>query len=261
MKHNTLGAVAAAAAFALIPAPTAMAATTFETVVLPVEGYWNGSDGSGGFTLDGAVFHNNYNNTYGSWNGFAVSNHTDTTTAGYANQYSAYPGSGAGASAQYSVGYYASYTTSTIVNLASLTSLTGLGASFTNTTYAALDMLNGSGFSKKFGGVDGTDADWFLLTIEGFAGASSTGTVDFYLADYRSGDPGQDYIVDSWTHVDFTSLGSVDKLSFSLTSSDNGDYGMNTPAYFAMDNFLAVPEPSSVLMALSGLVLLARRKR
>ena len=34
--------------------------------------------------------------------------------------------------------------------------------------YAALAMLQGDAFSKKFGGPDGTDADWFLLTIEGF---------------------------------------------------------------------------------------------
>jgi len=29
----------------------------------------------------------------------------------------------------------------------------------------------------------------------------------------------------------------VSKLGFELSSSDNGDYGMNTPAYFCFDNF------------------------
>ena len=37
--------------------------------------------------------------------------------------------------------------------------------------------------------------------------------------------------------MDLSSLGSVKTLNFSMESSDVGDYGMNTPAYFCMDNF------------------------
>ena len=58
------------------------------------------------------------------------------------------------------------------------------GAWITNTTYAALSMLNGDGFAKKFGGDSGNDADWFLLSISGTNSAQSN-RVDFYLADYR----------------------------------------------------------------------------
>ena len=29
----------------------------------------------------------------------------------------------------------------------------------------------------------------------------------------------------------------MSKLGFELSSTDNGDYGMNTPAYFCFDNF------------------------
>ena len=36
---------------------------------------------------------------------------------------------------------------------------------------------------------------------------------------------------------------------------------MNTPSYFAMDHFLAVPEPSSLCIAITGLGLMLRRKR
>jgi hypothetical protein len=43
--------------------------------------------------------------------------------------------------------------------------------------------------------------------------------------------------IDKWTYVDLTEFGKVDAIFFTLTSSDNGDYGMNTPAYFCMDNF------------------------
>src|SRR5207249_4062813 len=113
-----------------------------------------------------------------------------------------------------------------------------LSARIANTTYAALSMLNGDSFAKKFGGASGNDPDYFLLTITGLDSQQhSTGSVDFYLADYRFANNAQDYIVSDWTTVDLSSLGlDTQTLSFGLTSSDVGDYGMNTPAYFALDN-------------------------
>ncbi len=265
MKPHPLRVAAAAGAIAsVLGLHTATAAVvTFESVTLPAAGYQNGSGPSDNFSIGGAAFHNHYDTTFGSWSGFAFSNHTDTATAGFLNQYSAITGGGAGGSAQYAVGYYSSYETSTNITLGSLTSLAGLGASITNTTYAALSMANGDGYAKKFGGGGGTDADWLLLTIQGYAGGTLTGTVDFYLADYRFADSASDYIVNDWRFVDFSALGTVDEIRFSMSSSDNDPtYGMKTPSYFALDNFLAVPEPSSwTLAALAGIGLLSRRKR
>lgn len=258
MKHTWIGV----AASTLLLSSAIASVTTFEEFVLPPGGYLNGSDESGGFTNDGVTFFNNYNVTYGSWSGFSVSNQTDTTTAGWVNQYSVYSSGGAGGSSQFAVGYYSPYETSTIVELVSPASLLGLGASFNNTTYTALEMANGGAFgAKKFGGASGDDPDWLVLTIEGFLGGSSTGTVDFYLADFRFADNSQDYIIDEWTWVDFSALGSVDELRFTMDSSDLGAFGINTPTYFAMDDFMAVPEPSSLLASLGGLVLLLRRRR
>ena len=263
MKHDTFGASAIAAAVALTFGPATAAVVTFETVPLSPSSYYNGSDGSGGVVLDGARFNNNYNPTYGSWSGFAVSNLTDTATPGYSNQYSAYSGGGA-ASANYAVGYYSTYETATTnVSFGALTDLAGKGGYFTNTTYTALDMLNGGDFgSKKFGGVSGNDADWLLLTVQGYTAGLATGIpVNFYLADFRFADNSQDYIVNDWRYLDLSPLGNVDELRFSMTSSDTDVNGTLTPTYFAMDNFLAVPEPSSLLITLSGLGLLARRRR
>ena len=126
---------------------------------------------------------------------------------------------------------------------------------------AALSMLNGDGFAKKFGGVGGDEQDWFLLTIDGSLGGSAGGTVEFYLADYRFADNSLDYLIDDWSYVDLSGLGEVDQLTFNLSSSDVGGFGMNTPAYFALDN-LAVPEPSTgLLTVVAGACLLGRRRR
>ncbi len=131
----------------------------------------------------------------------------------------------------------------------------------TNTTYAYLAMRDGSQFSKVFGGQTGNDPDFFLLTITGLDSLDAPiGTVDFYLADFRSADNSLDYLIDSWTEVDLTGLDGAATLSFGLTSSDVGQFGMNTPAYFAIDNLHLVPEPTSLaLMLIGGTVALWRK--
>ena len=129
------------------------------------------------------------------------------------------------------------------------------GLYVTNNNFAYYSMLNGDTYSKKFGGVSGDEEDWFLLTITGKdAGGSEVGSVEFYLADYRFADNSQDYIVNTWEYVDLMGLGVVQSLEFSLSSSDMGSFGMNTPGYFALDT--VVPEPATiVLLALGGVLI------
>ncbi len=245
--------------------PATAATIGFETLVLPPAGYLNGADGGGGFSIEGATFLNNYDDDFGSWSGFAISNVTDNTTRGFANQYSAVTGGGVGGSSNYAVGYFSTYDfASTHIVFESPTSLLGRGTYITNTTWAYYDMLEGGAFgSKQFGGASGDDADWFKLVIEGFGETNqSTGVVEFYLADFRFDNNSLDYIVDDWRFVDLSDLGSgVKRVEMSLESSDVGAFGINTPTYFAMDQFMAVPEPSSLLAAVCGLGLLLRRNR
>jgi len=94
-------------------------------------------------------------------------------------------------------------------------------------------------FAKKFGGETGNDPDFFKLTVRKWLkGQLSSHSVDFYLADYRFANNTQDYLVKTWQYVDLRPLGNADSLQFRLTSSDVGQFGMNTPAYFCADHLI-----------------------
>ena len=212
---------------------------TFEDLTLPGESYWNGADGSGGFQSGSAYFSNHYDVTWGSWDGFAYSNITDTAATGITSQYNAITGEGQAGSAYYAL-CYVGWVERPVITLDAPYVVEGLYVTNNNTTYYS--MLNGDPFCKKFGGDDGSDPDWLLLTITGKdKDGRITGTVEFYLADLRFQDPAQDYILKTWRFVDLTSLGTVKCLDFSLSSSDTGAWGMNTPAYFAIDTIVLGP--------------------
>ncbi len=172
------------------------------------------------------------------WEGIALSNEGDTTTAGFENQFSVITGAGQGGGGNFAVAYTAGMTVPAETRFpAGPAAVAGLYV--TNTTFAYLSMRDGDDYAKRFGGADGTDPDWFLLTIAGLdETGAETGTVEFYLADFRAESADDDYMVDQWTWVDLSSLGEVHGLRFDLSSSDVGEFGMNTPAYFALDGIL-----------------------
>ncbi len=67
----------------------------FEDLTLPaVDTFYNGADGAQQFTSNDAVFGNSFEDfgNYIVWSGFAYSNMTDNTTAGFGNQYSSFAG-------------------------------------------------------------------------------------------------------------------------------------------------------------------------
>lgn len=94
-------------------------------------------------------------------------------------------------------------------------------------SYSYYSMEYGDSFARAF-----TNGDKFTLTIHGVAPDETEKTVDVDLASYTNGDL---TINRGWKYVDLSSLGVVNELYFTLTSTDSGDYGMNTPAYFCLD--------------------------
>lgn len=244
-------------ALALGLSTSALAQSTFdfESHTLNAESFDNGSAGNGDFMFSQSeeIGMYNYYDTQGMWwLGFSISNVTDNTTPGWGNQYSAYPGSGAGASSNYAVLYnggdlYGTNPTTAITEF-----------KITNATYAALSMKDGDAFGKQFGSLynadgilDGTNGqDFFKVWMICESANGDKDSLDFYLADYRFADSTQDYIVDTWETIDLTGLSFfVNSVDFRFESSDMDSTmtWINTPGYLALDDVktihvLDVPE-------------------
>lgn len=219
----------------------------FENLNLPSDTFYNGQDSST-YLSSGIEFTVLYDTSFGGfWSGgIAASTMGDTVTGDYSNLYSSITGGGYN-SATYGV----------------VTPVTGAliddknpvppgatahwqGMYITNTTYAYKSMLNGDAFAKKFGGATGNDPDYFFVRI--YNGEADS--LDFYLADFRFADNTGDYIVNEWTYVDLSNLGEIESLSFKLFSSDTGIFGINTPAFFCIDDvsvdyLLSAPDPGA----------------
>ncbi len=222
----------------------AQTVSTFENLTLTPNSYWNGSAQTLGtsFESGNASFVNYYDTTYGGYwaSGWAYSSVVDSSTAGMGNMYAARTGSGFNGSSNYTVGQVDVYrqVSPKIVLAPAARGKMVSGAYFTNATYTAISMRDGDAYGKKFGGISGNDPDWFKITIKKwFNGSLSNDSVDVYLADFRSSNNSEDYILTQWQWVDLTSLGNVDSLTFNLSSSDVGQFGINTPLFFCMDNF------------------------
>ncbi|MEM9418369.1 MAG: DUF4465 domain-containing protein [Planctomycetota bacterium] len=240
----------------------------FDGLAVPTGGFVNGGPLTSTtiFNVDGVEFGNSFTDFGGGftgWNGFSFSNVNNTATAGFGNQYAAFTGTDFSGTGNYAVSFGASE--QSYINLPDGQVFSSVYA--TATTYSALSMLNGDSFAKQFGGVDGNDPDFFSVIFTGYDGEDAngniTGTVEFFLADYRFADNSQDFIIDTWELVDLTSLGDARSLGLSYTSSDVGGFGINTPTYVALDNlsFQPIPEPASLaLVALGGIIALSRRR-
>jgi hypothetical protein len=110
-----------------------------------------------------------------------------------------------------------------------------------NTAYVLNSLTNGDGFAPA-----ATDESQFVVHFEGTHEDGTTSEVTFLLAD------GRNFVTD-WTSVDLTPLGKVKSLRTYVTGSSDleGEWGLNTPGYVALDNIkvrFELPQTVTVTM-------------
>ncbi len=224
----------------------------FEDVELNEEGIWASEEynvqsavESQGWSFSALTSYSEWEGTgYESWSQFRVSNSTNTELTGLEGQYTAVPGKGL-KSANYAVAYvYGNTEVSAIDGYPR----TVTGCYVTNNMYAYTSMTEGDSYA----GDPFTTGDYLVLYAIGLdeMGDSISGA-EFYLADYRSDNEEEQYIVEDWRWFDLSVLGEVSKVRFDMAGSRTGEWGLNTPAYFCMDDFNgeAPAEPVETLIA------------
>lgn len=97
----------------------------------------------------------------------------------------------------------------------------------TNTSFAYYTMLYGNAFARKF-----AEGDKLIVTAHG-VGADGEHTLEFNLANCTG--PEENWFVTDWHEWNLIGLGRVKEIYFTMSSTDSGAWGMNTPAYFAID--------------------------
>lgn len=154
--------------------------------------------------------------------GGVVSNITDTEFKDYTDAYKSAKG-GAYAGKNYLVWYNDSFTPGAI---GLKTAAVVPGMYVTNNVYAYSSMTKGDAIA----GDPFTADDYFTLVVHG----SLNGQVvnNEVKVDLGRGTN----IVKEWIYVDLSSLGKIDLLTFSMEGSRTGDWGLNTPTYFCIDN-------------------------
>lgn len=111
-------------------------------------------------------------------------------------------------------------------------------------SYAYYSVECGDSFARAF-----TNGDKLTLTIHGVNPDGSEKTVDVALAEYANGCL---TITRGWRYVDLSSLGIVNELYFTMTSTDSGAYGMNTPGYFCLDKLMVETVDESSVSSLTA---------
>jgi hypothetical protein len=196
------------------------------------------------FQTSNAIFQYQYDSGFNYWSGgFAYTNDYDSVTAGAGNLYGVTALKGFTNSAIYAVGQDRA-----VIKTTAVPQTTVAGFYITNTTYAYKSMAKGDAFARKFGDTTGTGSgttipqgaypDFFKVIVKGYNnGALKNDSVTVMLADFTFTNNSQDFILSSWQFVNTAAIGEVDSIQFFIRSSDMSFGFINTPSFFAIDNF------------------------
>ena len=97
------------------------------------------------------------------------------------------------------------------------------------TTYMLSVAKNGDG--NDYARALTRSTDYLTVTVTGYKGAEEVGAVPVTLCAAGG------YMA-NWYTLDLSSLGEVTSLKFTMDGSDKDEYGLKTPAYFALDNIV-----------------------
>lgn len=172
-----------------------------------------------------------------SWEGFTVS----TVSQDTANVFGSVANGGLGGIATpYIIGYYSEWVSAPQGYSSNIVDFNG--EYYPEYVYICQNsntmegITNGVFNSRPF-----TPADTLTLIIQALDSTMQpTATTRYYLA--VDGTKNQ-----SWVQVPLTSLGKTSRLSFSMTTTEIGDFGANTPMYFALDGLTINTESTTAL--------------
>ncbi len=104
-----------------------------------------------------------------------------------------------------------------------------------NTSYVYGVITKGNAFSSPLS----TTKGWFKAYAYGYdaSGKMTNGgrPVEYTICNYSQNGPVQ-AIEDDWEDWDLSALGAVNRVVFNFEGSDASEWGLNTPAYLAIDN-------------------------
>ena len=172
-----------------------------------------------------------------SWEGFTVS----TVSQDTANVFGSVANGGIGGTATpYIIGYYSEWVSASQGYSSNIVDFNG--EYYPEYVYICQNsntmegITNGVFNSRPF-----TPADTLTLIIQALDSTMQpTATTRYYLA--VDGTKNQ-----SWVQVPLRSLGKTSRLSFSMTTTEIGDFGANTPMYFALDGLTINTESTTAL--------------
>ena len=216
------------------------AIATFDDLALEPETAWYGKRESEGYDHRSFTY---YSGSYSfpckyapsllTWGGVAYSNQTKTSfTSLFPDQFNSAVGHGVNGSKNYAVAY--AYGKQTVEVRATHAGPSVIPGTFvTNTAWVKEVTQKGTGMGdephKPF-----HKGDYLLLIA-----SNSTGTrkLEFPLVDYRSNNPAERYVIDSWQWLDLSALGETESVRFSMEGTRITNGGTTIPAYFCLDDF------------------------
>ncbi len=204
----------------------------FEDLTLNPNSSWIGADGTGQFTSSYLTLYNDYSSQYGSWQGFAYTNGTDTESNSYSNL-SSCVGHGASNSDYYVTAYIGTdwMGDNSQIPVGMKINTENAGDFANRGAYFCMPVLLKKWVDREYA----SNHFYFKLKASAYANGTLIGDSEIMMADFTEGNS---YMMDDWTYVDLSWIANADSLYFTAISNDTaGGYGINTPLYFSMDNF------------------------